>query len=324
MGSALVAGASLAAAQGSGSAVLKTYADALSKAESVQVTFTMMPLGGSPDTYSVKLLRPNKAWIERPGSTTVADGETITVWIKKDNSFYKKPQKDSDFRALFTGEEMTLLAPFFNGKHFDGVAGSTAKGTKNRKGISFKVVEVKVDKNSNDTTVFYVDPSDGIAKQAELNVMRSAKPVTLVLDTKNFVMGSAMSSGDFALKLPSDAKEISEAELASDKWYYDLEEAKKVAASTNRKIFVDFFATWCGPCKKLAAEVFPTAEFKNLSKYFVFLQIDVDAQKGVSQAYNIEAMPTQMVLNADGSVVGKKVGYANPADFFAFINQYTN
>ncbi len=95
-------------------------------------------------------------------------------------------------------------------------------------------------------------------------------------------------------------------------------------ADYNRKIFIDFFATWCGPCKLLAAEVFPTAEFKKLSKNLVFCKIDVDQDKATSQAYNITAMPTQMVVNADGSVVTTKVGYGGVADFFNTFGKFAN
>ncbi len=324
MGAAALLVSAWALAQGSGSDLLKGFATALNKADSVKVTYTMQTIGGSPDSYTVRLAKPNMAWIDTPTSTTVADGSTITVFSKKENNFYKKQQTPAEFKALFSEESMTLLAPFFNDKNFDGVAGSTTKGVKNRKGAQYKVVEVKVDKNSNDTTVFYLDPADNIAKQAELNVTRGANAITMLIDTKAFEIGGAQDAKMFAFKAPSGATEVSEADLMSDRWYTDLDEAKSVAAKTGRKIFVDFFATWCGPCKKLEAEVFHTEEFKKLSKSFVFLRIDVDAQKSVASAYSIEAMPTQMVLDKEGAVLGKTVGYGSPEGFYAFIKPFAN
>jgi thioredoxin len=142
----------------------------------------------------------------------------------------------------------------------------------------------------------------------------------MLLDTKQMAVAASADAALFAFKAPEGSRELSLEEMMSDKWYHDLDEAKEVASKTGRKIFVDFYATWCGPCKMLAAEVFPLPEFKKLSKSLVFCKIDVDAQKSVAQQYKITAMPTQMVLNADGSVVETKIGYGGVQDFFNFIN----
>jgi thioredoxin 1 len=139
------------------------------------------------------------------------------------------------------------------------------------------------------------------------------------------VVDGASSANAFAFVAPEDSKELSADEVSGQRWYYDLGEAEAVAARTGKKIFVDFFATWCGPCKMLAAAVLDTDDFRNkMSKYFVFCRIDVDAQEGVAQHYGIDAMPTQMVLDKTGGVLGKTVGYGGPDAFYQFINQYTN
>jgi thioredoxin 1 len=59
----------------------------------------------------------------------------------------------------------------------------------------------------------------------------------------------------------------------------------------NKYVVVDFFATWCGPCKRIAPELEKLSnseEFKTVK----FLKVDVDEQSEVAQAQNIEAMPT--------------------------------
>ncbi len=69
-------------------------------------------------------------------------------------------------------------------------------------------------------------------------------------------------------------------------------------------VVIDFFATWCGPCKRIA----PT--YENLSKAFTtvkFLKVDVDESPELVDKYSIQAMPTFVFLK-DGQVVKKVEG----------------
>ncbi len=69
-------------------------------------------------------------------------------------------------------------------------------------------------------------------------------------------------------------------------------------------VVIDFFATWCGPCKKIA----PT--YEKLSEAFtsiVFLKVDVDESPELVDLYGIHAMPTFVFLK-QGKVVMKVEG----------------
>lgn len=80
------------------------------------------------------------------------------------------------------------------------------------------------------------------------------------------------------------------------------------AINSDSLVIVDFFATWCGPCKMLA----PILE-KLSTKYSAatFYKIDVDEVPSVAAAQEITAMPT-IILYKSGKVVSKVVG-ANPS-----------
>jgi len=68
---------------------------------------------------------------------------------------------------------------------------------------------------------------------------------------------------------------------------------------------LDFFATWCGPCLRVAPKIedWSADQFKHV----VFLKCDVDQSEAVSQAYQIEAMPT-FVFFKDGKEIHRLVG----------------
>ncbi|AJV72094.1 Trx1p [Saccharomyces cerevisiae YJM189] len=80
------------------------------------------------------------------------------------------------------------------------------------------------------------------------------------------------------------------------------------AIAQDKLVVVDFYATWCGPCKMIApmiekfSEQYPQADFYKL---------DVDELGDVAQKNEVSAMPT-LLLFKNGKEVAKVVG-ANPA-----------
>jgi thioredoxin 1 len=70
-------------------------------------------------------------------------------------------------------------------------------------------------------------------------------------------------------------------------------------------VLVDFFATWCGPCKAMAPALDQVAsEMKGKVKV---VKLDVDQNPATTQKYRIQAMPTLMMFKG-GEVVGQNVG----------------
>lgn len=90
-----------------------------------------------------------------------------------------------------------------------------------------------------------------------------------------------------------------------------LAEAQQEAAETNKLIFVDAYATWCGPCIRMAKHYFTddaVGAFYN--KNFINLKMDMEKGEGpaLSSAWSIEAYPTLLFLDSEGKIVRKEVG----------------
>ena len=75
---------------------------------------------------------------------------------------------------------------------------------------------------------------------------------------------------------------------------------------TQGVVVVDFFATWCGPCKMLAP-VFEQVgeEMKNEA---TFLKVDIDQSLEIAQKFRITTVPTMMIFK-DGKPVESLVGF---------------
>lgn len=78
--------------------------------------------------------------------------------------------------------------------------------------------------------------------------------------------------------------------------------------SVEKLVVVDFFATWCGPCKMISPMV---EKFSNEYTQADFYKVDVDQVPEVAQKSEVSSMPT-FILFKSGKQVAKVVG-ANPA-----------
>ena len=87
----------------------------------------------------------------------------------------------------------------------------------------------------------------------------------------------------------------------------------------NGLVLVDFWATWCGPCKMLAPTIDAIAtEYKDR---VVVGKVDVDESEAIARRFGIMSIPT-LFLFKDGEVVEKLVGYRLKIELEQLLNKY--
>lgn len=87
----------------------------------------------------------------------------------------------------------------------------------------------------------------------------------------------------------------------------------------NGLVLVDFWATWCGPCKMLAPTIDAIAtEYKDR---VVVGKVDVDENEAIARRFGIMSIPT-LFLFKDGEVVEKLVGYRLKIELEQLLNKY--
>ena len=101
----------------------------------------------------------------------------------------------------------------------------------------------------------------------------------------------------------------------------DWEANLKKASAENKLVYIDFYTTWCGPCKYMAKKYFPNEKAGTFyNKNFFCLKVDAE-KEGVALAkqYKVSGYPTNLFINPKTQeIVYKKMGA--PSDLTKFIN----
>lgn len=85
----------------------------------------------------------------------------------------------------------------------------------------------------------------------------------------------------------------------------------------DRTVLVDFFATWCGPCRMIAPIVEEIAE--ECADTVKVGKVDVDESPELAAAFGVSSIPTLVVFR-DGQVVNKTVGYCSKEELLSLLD----
>ncbi len=81
------------------------------------------------------------------------------------------------------------------------------------------------------------------------------------------------------------------------------------------KAVVDFYASWCGPCKMFA----PIFEEVANEMDFNFIKVDTDNNSDLARGYGVMSIPT-IILFENGSEVKRYIGFMSKEEFIKFLN----
>ena len=93
------------------------------------------------------------------------------------------------------------------------------------------------------------------------------------------------------------------------------ENFEEVVLKSGKKVLLDFWATWCGPCQRIAPFVEEIAQER---EDILVCKVDVDEATELAIAYGVTSIPTLMVFE-NGKKVNQRIGYCSKEDILKML-----
>lgn len=97
--------------------------------------------------------------------------------------------------------------------------------------------------------------------------------------------------------------------------HVNQESFEKIIHESSKPVLVDFWATWCGPCRMLAPVLEEVAEER---QDVTVCKVDVDEERELALEYGISSIPTLLVFK-NGEVVKKSIGVISKEEMLALL-----
>jgi tetratricopeptide (TPR) repeat protein len=118
---------------------------------------------------------------------------------------------------------------------------------------------------------------------------------------------------------------VSPAVAAEVEWTKETyDEAVQRAGEEDRYVLIDFYTTWCGPCKKLDRETYTNPEVLEFIDDMIPLKLDSENGEGIeiSKQYRVAVWPTIMLVDSKGHEVDRIVGFVDADSLIQTLGEY--
>jgi len=106
--------------------------------------------------------------------------------------------------------------------------------------------------------------------------------------------------------------------------WYSYNEGISLGKDKKKKVFINFYADWCGYCKVMEKETFKdNSVVSYLNENFISIRVNSDNDKKTASSYNVSALPATWFLEESGEKLTNLPGYV-PPDKMLLILKFIN
>jgi thioredoxin 1 len=104
-------------------------------------------------------------------------------------------------------------------------------------------------------------------------------------------------------------------------WMSSFDAAKTKADKEHKLLLVDFYATWCGPCKEMKETTWKSPKVIEKAAAFVPVEVDVDQNSSLANQYSISGIPAVVILRPDGTEVDRREGMREAPEIGKWLDE---
>lgn len=109
--------------------------------------------------------------------------------------------------------------------------------------------------------------------------------------------------------------------LSGPVFHTSLKATSEAAAADQSLVMVVFGADWCAPCKLLKSRTLSSREFMEQAGALHVAEIDVDSESNTARDYDVQAVPTLVILTPENKIVSRREGFLETTDLLQWLKE---